>query len=40
MRLRRIVYTATDGPAMNQALAGTARLSLMFGGLFAVGLAF
>lgn len=40
MRLRRIVYTATDGPTMNQALAGTARLSLWFGMLFAVGLAF
>jgi 1,4-dihydroxy-2-naphthoate polyprenyltransferase len=40
MRLRRIVYTATDGPTMNQALAGTARLSLLFGVLFAVGLAF
>ena len=39
VRLRRIVYTATDGPTMNQALAGTARLSLWFGVLFAVGLA-
>ena len=40
MRLRRMVYTAADGPTMNQALAGTARLSLLFGLLFAVGLAF
>ena len=39
MRLRRIVYTAADGPTMNQALAGTARLSLWFGVLFALGLA-
>jgi 1,4-dihydroxy-2-naphthoate polyprenyltransferase len=40
MRLRRIVYSASDGPAMNRALAGTARLSLHFGVLFALGLAF
>lgn len=39
MKLRRIVYTATDGPTMNRALAGTARLSLWFSALFAVGLA-
>lgn len=39
IRLRRIIYSAADGPAMNRALAGTARLSLWFGVLFAVGLA-
>ena len=39
IRLRRIVYTASDGPTMNQALAGTAQLSLRFGLLFATGLA-
>lgn len=38
IRLRRIVYTAADGPTMNRALAGTARLSLWFGVLFAAGL--
>jgi 1,4-dihydroxy-2-naphthoate polyprenyltransferase len=40
VRLRRTINTASDGPAMNQTLAGTARLSLLFGVLFAVGLAF
>ncbi len=40
MRLRRIVYAAADGPTMNRALAGAARLSLWFSALFAVGLAF
>ncbi len=40
VRLRRVVYTASDGPSMNRALAGTARLSLWFGVLFAIGLAF
>ncbi|MBE2233915.1 MAG: 1,4-dihydroxy-2-naphthoate polyprenyltransferase [Anaerolinea sp.] len=39
IRLRRIIYTATDGPTMNQALAGAARLSLWFSVLFAIGLA-
>jgi len=39
LRLRRIIYTAADGPTMNQALAGTARLSLNFSVLFAIGLA-
>ncbi len=39
IRLRRIIYSAADGPTMNQALAGTARLSLWFGVLFAIGLA-
>lgn len=39
IRLRRIIYSAADGPAMNRALAGTARLSLWFGVLFAIGLA-
>jgi 1,4-dihydroxy-2-naphthoate octaprenyltransferase len=40
IRLRRIVSSAADGPTMNRALAGTARLSLWFAVLFAVGLAF
>ncbi|MEI2689694.1 MAG: 1,4-dihydroxy-2-naphthoate polyprenyltransferase [Anaerolineae bacterium] len=40
IRLRRIVSSATDGPTMNRALAGTARLSLWFSALFAIGLAF
>lgn len=40
LTLRRIIMTANDGPTMNRALAGTARLSLLFGLLFAVGLAF
>lgn len=40
LRLRRVIMTASDGPTMNRALAGTARLSLLFGLLFAVGLAF
>jgi 1,4-dihydroxy-2-naphthoate octaprenyltransferase len=33
----RLVFT-TSGPALNQALAGTARLQLVYGVLFAVGL--
>ncbi len=34
-----LVYTRTDGPGLIQALAGTARLQLLFGLLFALGLA-
>lgn len=39
-RIRKIIYTATDGPAMNLALAMTAKLSLTYSALFAIGLAF
>lgn len=39
LRLRGIIYSAAEGPAMNQALAGTAQLSLWFSALFAIGLA-
>lgn len=41
LRLRRVIACSesADGPTMNQALAGTARLSLLFSILFAVGLA-
>lgn len=35
----RAVMTATDGPSLNAALAGTARLHLAFGALLALGLA-
>jgi 1,4-dihydroxy-2-naphthoate octaprenyltransferase len=35
--LLRTVMTRTDGPALNGALAGTARLTLVFGLLFALG---
>jgi len=35
----RAVLHATDGPALNAALAATARLHLVFGGLLALGLA-
>ena len=38
-RLRSVIATAVDGPTFNQALAGTARLSLLFSLLFALGLA-
>lgn len=38
-RLRRTVYATVEGPALNRALAGTARLSLQFSALFAAGLA-
>jgi 1,4-dihydroxy-2-naphthoate octaprenyltransferase len=38
-RLFRVVLTTTDGPALNRALAGTARLLLAFGALFALGIA-
>ncbi|MCU0702105.1 MAG: 1,4-dihydroxy-2-naphthoate polyprenyltransferase, partial [Myxococcaceae bacterium] len=33
----RLLFTTT-GPALNQALAGTARLQLVYGVLFAAGL--
>jgi len=36
--LARSVMTTTEGPALNDALGGTARLQLLFGILFAVGL--
>lgn len=39
-RLLHEVHSKTDGPSLNQALAGTARLSLIFSLLLAVGLAF
>ena len=35
----RAVLTRTEGPALNSALAATARLHLAFGLLFAAGLA-
>lgn len=39
-KLLRAIRTNTDGPSLNRALAGTARLSLVFSLLLAVGLAF
>jgi len=39
VRLIGVVNTRTEGPALNQALAGTAQLLLLYGVLFAVGLA-
>ena len=39
-RIRRMIYTAADGPTMNLALAMTAKLSLTYSILFAIGLAF
>jgi 1,4-dihydroxy-2-naphthoate octaprenyltransferase len=39
-RIRRIIYTADDGPTMNLALAMMAKLSLTYSVLFAIGLAF
>jgi 1,4-dihydroxy-2-naphthoate octaprenyltransferase len=38
VRLARTVLTATDGPALNQALAGTAQLLAVYGVLLAVGI--
>jgi 1,4-dihydroxy-2-naphthoate octaprenyltransferase len=32
------VYSTTEGPPMNKALAGTARLALVFSVLFSIGL--
>ena len=40
VRLERVVSTHTDGPALNEALAGTARLGLLFCVLFAAGWVF
>ncbi len=40
LRLHRSLDQYEDGPAMNRALAGTARLSLLFSLLLAVGLIF
>lgn len=37
--LHRVITVGGDGMSMNRALAGTAQLSLLFGLLFAVGLA-
>ncbi len=37
--LARTLFVSTDGPTLNVTLAGTARLSLFFGLLFAVGIA-
>ena len=39
-RIRKMIYTAADGPTMNLALAMTAKLSLTYSVLFAIGLAF
>ncbi len=39
IRLTLVVNTRTEGPILNQALAGTAQLLLLYGTLFAVGLA-
>lgn len=38
LRLIRIMYRATDGDILNQTLAGTARLDLIFSLLFTIGL--
>lgn len=38
VRLVRTVNTATDGPALNRALAGTARLGMIFSLLLAAGI--
>ena len=38
VRLIGVVNTRTEGPALNQALAGTAQLLLLYGVLFSVGL--
>lgn len=38
VQLVRIVNTATDGPALNRALAGTARLGMIFSLLLAAGI--
>jgi 1,4-dihydroxy-2-naphthoate octaprenyltransferase len=40
VRIRKLIYTAADGPTMNLALAMTAKLSLTYSVLFAIGLAF
>ena len=37
LRLLRVVTQMTDGPALNQALAGTAQLTLLFSVLLALG---
>lgn len=37
-RLVRTIYRASEGPALNRALAGTANLDLVFSLLFAIGL--
>lgn len=37
LRLERIVTTKREGPALNEALAGTARLGFLFCALFAAG---
>ena len=39
LRLTRIINTRTEGAILNKALAGTAQLLLLYGMLFAVGLA-
>ena len=38
VRLIRAIYSGTDGPRLNMALAGTANLDLVFSLLFALGL--
>jgi 1,4-dihydroxy-2-naphthoate polyprenyltransferase len=38
VRLARTVFTAGDGPALNQALAGTAQLLAVYGALLAIGI--
>lgn len=38
VQLTRILYATTDGPVLNQALAGTAQLTLWFSILFSIGM--
>lgn len=37
-RLTRTLYTRTDGPALNRALAGTAQFAALYAVLFSIGL--
>ncbi len=39
LRLERVVSTRTDGPSLNEALAGTARLGFLFCLLYSLGFA-
>ena len=39
VRAAQALAAATDGPTLNKTLAATARLSMVFGVLFALGLA-
>jgi 1,4-dihydroxy-2-naphthoate polyprenyltransferase len=36
--LARVLFTTTDGPALNRALAGTGRLIALYGALYAAGI--